>query len=166
MPHDHTTDVMALSDILGVKLEITRGLPTWEAFPGMRHQKAVRRILLSIAPIADHPVGCGCFAVADVSITFPDGSFKRPDIALYCHEPADTDAATTELPNAVIEVISNDSERKDLEINPPFYLAHGIQDVVIVDPRTLAVTHHRHDRVQRGVSPMLIHLICGCQVTV
>lgn len=92
---------MQLSEALGVKLEITGGLPTWEAVPGMRHQKAVRRILQSIHPIPDHPSACGCFDVADVSITFPDGSLKRPDIAIYGQEPAATDAATTELPMAV-----------------------------------------------------------------
>jgi hypothetical protein len=68
--------VMRLSAAWGIKLEITAGLPTWEAFPGMRHQKAVRRISQSLMPIPCHPAGCGCFDVADVSIKFPDGSLN------------------------------------------------------------------------------------------
>jgi Uma2 family endonuclease len=163
---DRDDAVMQLSEALGVKLEITGGLPTWEAFPGMRHQKAVRRILQSIRPIPDHPSACGCFDVADVYIKFPDGSLKRPDIAIYCHEPADTDAATTELPMAVIEVVSKDYEIKDRDLNPPFYLRHGIADVVIVDPRTLEVIHHQASGVTTHTSPVVLDLASGCRVTV
>ncbi len=149
-----------------VKLEITRGLPTWEAFPGIRHQKAVRRIVASINAIPDHPDKCGCFDLTDIYIRFPDGSFKRPDIAIYCHEPADTDQATTEIPAAVIEVVSAGYELKDLELNPPFYLMHGIHDVIIVDPRTNVVWHHQTKHVQQLLSPISIDLTCGCRVVV
>ena len=154
--------IVQMSEELGVKLEVTRGLPTWEAFPGMRHQKAIRRIVASIAPLADH----SCFEVADVYILFPDGSLKRPDLAIYCVEPADTDGATTELPAAVIEVVSPHYETKDFDLNPPFYLAHGIADVVIFDPRSAIVLHHRLDSVQRHISPVQLDLGCGCRVTV
>jgi len=41
-------DLLEMADDAGVKLEITNGIPTWEAFPGMRHQKAVGRILVSV----------------------------------------------------------------------------------------------------------------------
>jgi Uma2 family endonuclease len=163
---DRDTAVMQLSEAWGLKLEITAGLPTWEAFPGMRHQKAVRRISQSLMPIPGHPAGCGCFDVADVYIKFPDGSLKRPDIAIYCQEPADTDGATTELPVAVIEVVSQDYELKDLTLNPPFYLGHGVLDVVVVDPRTLAVVHHQAAAVTQHTSPVVLDLSCGCRVTV
>ena len=158
--------IVQLSDTFGVKLEVTRGLPTWEAFPGMRHQKAIRRIAASITPIDEYADSCGCFEVADVYISFPDGSLKRPDLAIYCVEPADTDGATSELPAAVIEVVSPNYETKDFDLNPPFYLAHGIADVVIFDPRSLIVLHHRRDSVQRHTSPVQLDLVCGCRVTV
>ena len=34
-----------------IRLEITGGVPTWEAFPGSRHQRTVDRIRASIRPL-------------------------------------------------------------------------------------------------------------------
>lgn len=84
-------ELVEMADDAGVKLEMTGGIPTWEAFPGPRHQKAVLRALMSIAGSADRD--CGCFQLPDVYIKFPDGSLKRPDIAVFSEEPPDTDVA-------------------------------------------------------------------------
>lgn len=122
-----------------VRLEFVRGRMKWEASPASRHQKAVRRIERSIAPTKDAPEGCGCYTLADTLIRFPDpdGSLKRPDIAIFCVEPPDSDEALDLLPAAVIEILSLRYEEKDLgEDGAPFYLACGIPDVLVVDPRT------------------------------
>ncbi len=74
--------------------------------------------------------GRGCFQIPDVYIKFPDGSLKRPDIAIFCEEPPDTDEAYQQIPEAVLEVLSKDYEKKDTEIGAPFYLAQGVKDVV------------------------------------
>src|SRR6266496_3565059 len=86
-----------------VRLELTAGIPTWEAFPGLRHQKMIDLIRPSIEPAesSTSAVGCGCFHYSDVQVRFKDGSFKRPDIAIFCTEPPDQDDALTMIPQAV-----------------------------------------------------------------
>ncbi len=86
---------MALTDIEleqllsagAIKLEITGGIPTWEASPGIRHQMMVYAIQTSITPLAEDDKGCECRHAADVYIRFKDGSLKRPDIAIFCTLP-------------------------------------------------------------------------------
>jgi Uma2 family endonuclease len=157
-------ELVERADDLGVKLEITNGIPTWEAFPGPRHQKEVLRALFSFEKLAGS--ACGCFQLPDTYIKFPDGSIKRPDIAVFCEEPPDIDQAYEAVPEAVLEVLSKDYEKKDTEIGAPFYLQQGVKDVILFDPRTREVTHRRQDRTEVHESPVTIKLECGCQITV
>jgi Uma2 family endonuclease len=153
-----------------IKLEITAGIPTWEASPASRHQKAAKRIELSIQPLPGSP--CGCYSLADTYIAFPDGSLKRPDISIFCDEPPDSDTALEIVPLAVIEIISPEAEaaRKDLELNPPLYLSQGVLDVVAFDPRTQQISWWDADtgvdEPRRMLAPQTLRLRCGCQVTV
>src|SRR5688572_793249 len=118
MPHDIQQLERLIENGL-IKLEITGGIPTWEASPASRHQKAARRIEDSIQPLPG--ASCGCYTLQDTYIALPDGSLKRPDISIFCEEPPDVDTALELVPVAVIEIISPDAEsaRKDLELNPP-----------------------------------------------
>jgi Uma2 family endonuclease len=154
------------ADELGVRLEIVGGLPIWEAHPVYKHQKAVDRVRASIKPSDPKNPVCECVHVADVYVSFSDGSLKRPDISIFCREPNEEDEAITLVPEAVIEVISKGYEAKDLEIGPRFYLSQGVKDVVVFDPYTLLVLHVRRDGVERKVSPVEIKLECGCQCVV
>jgi Uma2 family endonuclease len=87
---------------------------------------------------------------------------KRPDISLFCRAPEVTDEALKVVPAAVIEVISKGYEAKDLEIGPPFYLAQGVQDVVVFNPYTDEIRHFRAGQEQRMLSPVDLELSCGC----
>ncbi len=156
-------DKLLEADAIGLRLEWVGGLPLWEAHPTYRHQKAVDRIRQSIRPKEGE---CPCVHVADVYVRFPDGSYKRPDIAIFCREPEELDEAITLLPEAVVEVVSRGYEAKDLEIAPRFYLSQGVKDVVVFDPYTLLVLHLRPDGAFRYVSPVELDLACGCTLTV
>ncbi len=158
-----SNDLEALLRIGAIKLERTAGIPTWEAQPGSRHQMVVDRIRASIAPRSDDSQGCDCCHLADVAIRFPDGSLKRPDIAIFCTPPPVQDTALTVLPVAVIEVISLGYEYEDIVLNPPFYLGHGLRDVVVVDPHTQRVTHYTLTGVQTLITPAALMLDCGCR---
>lgn len=153
------------ADELGIRLEIVNGLAIWEAQPLYRHQKHVERIARSIEP--GQEAACACVHALDVYIEFPNG-LKRPDISIFCREPAESeqDRALTLIPEAVVEVVSPGYEAKDLEIGPPFYLSQGVKDVIVFDPATLLVLHVRHGLASRAVSPVTIDLLCGCRVTV
>lgn len=150
-----------------IRLEITAGVPTWEAFPGSRHQRMIDRIRASIAPIADGATEpCTCAHLSDVLIRFQDGSLKRPDIAIFCAEPPEQDEALTVVPQAVVEVISPGYEYKDLTLNPQFYLAQGVIDVVIVDPRARVILHYCASGVTNHHAPVMLDLHCGCRCRV
>src|ERR1051325_5040245 len=92
----------------GIRLEIMRGLPIWEPYPVYKHQKAVDRIRATITrtdtAVVAAQTDCACVHAADVYVSFPDGSLKRPDISIFCREPAEEDEAITLVPEAVIEV--------------------------------------------------------------
>jgi Uma2 family endonuclease len=151
---------------LGIRLEMVAGLPIWEPHPVWKHQKAVDRIRQTILAVATETDVCECVHAADVYISFPDGSLKRPDIAIFCREPDEEEEAITLVPEAVIQVISKGYEAKDLEIGPRFYLTQGVKDVVVFDPYTLVVLHVRRDGAHRLVSPVKLSLECGCECTV
>lgn len=156
---------MALHDI-GVKLEFVGHIPVWEGQPVLKHQEAVDRIRDSIRPVAGAGGGCGCLHYADLAMRFPDGSQKRPDIAIFCRRPEEEDEEVTMLPEAVIEIISKGYEAKDLEIGVPFYLAQGIRDVIVFDPYTLKALHFKQTETIEMTSPVEIALECGCVCTV
>ena len=149
---------------LGVKLEIVNGLPIWEAQPVYRHQKAEDRIRSTIKPTLD--TACECVHIADVYVSFPNGSLKRPDISIFCREPDEDEEAIKLVPEAVIEIISKGYEAKDLQIAPPFYLSQGVKDIVVFNPYTLAVLHVHQTGADHYISPVEINLACGCHVTV
>jgi hypothetical protein len=162
------TDVWPLllaADAVGVRLEITAGVPTWEASPVRRHQQTIDRIRASIVPPHGEEV-CTCIHLADVYVRFADGSYKRPDISIFCREPDEQDEAITLVPATVVEVISAGYELKDTTLGPQFYLAQGVGDVIVIDPRSLQVTHYRTSGVRHGVSPMTIITATGCTLTV
>lgn len=158
------------ADELGIRLEIVSGLPIWEPHPVYKHQKAVDTIRATIEKSSAQKSAaenrCECIHAADVYISFPDGSLKRPDISIFCREPEEEEEAITLVPDAVIEVISKGFEAKDLEIGPQFYLSQGVKDVVVFNPYTLLVLHARRDQVARHVSPVDLEFQCGCRCRV
>src|SRR5215210_1597407 len=145
-----------------IRLEITGGIPTWEAFPGVLQQETVDLIRATIEPSPesggpDSPGGCACAHYSDVLIRFKDGSLKRPDVALFCTRPPRRGEAVMIIPEAVVEVVSPGYEYKDLQLNPHFYLSQGVLDVVVVDPRSGVVTHHRTGGAGTHYAPVTIN---------
>lgn len=157
---------MEAADEAGLKLEIVQGLPVWEFLPSPIHTMRSKRIDRSIRPDPSSDSGCGCHSFEDMSIRFPDGSIRRPDIAVFCRLPEETRASTTLVPEAVIELVSPGSEMKDLQLSPSYYLSQGVKDVVVYVPETGVVEHFRRDGRALHRSPVDLPLECGCLVTV
>ncbi|MEK7830143.1 MAG: Uma2 family endonuclease, partial [Acidobacteriota bacterium] len=109
--------------------------------------------------------GCECLHYSDLHIKFPDGSDKRPDVSIFCHEPSETESAVTEVPEAVVEIISKGYEKKDLELGPPFYLGQGVKDVIVYDPNSKVTRHFTADGQREYSEPVTLTLQCGCQLT-
>jgi hypothetical protein len=159
-------DVFQRADEVGIRLEIIRGLAVWELHPNLTHQKAIDRIRQTITPDAAAARPCACLHYADLHIKFPDGSDKRPDIAIFCQEPTETETAVTAVPEAVIEIISRGYEAKDLELGPPFYLSQGVRDVIVYDPYAARIDRFGQGGHVQLQSPATLALQCGCQVTI
>ena len=160
------TDLDQLLRDGAVKLEITGGVPTWEASPSSLHQWVVDSIRASLQPAPESDRDCRCAHMADVLIRFKDGSLKRPDIAIFCTRPPLQEEALTHIPQAVIEIVSPGYEYKDISLNPQFYLAQDVDDVVVVDPRSGVVSHYRTTGIVIQHAPITINLLCGCECTV
>ncbi|AIE86293.1 Uma2 family endonuclease [Fimbriimonas ginsengisoli] len=154
---------LMLADQFGVKLEIVQGNPTWEFFPGPIHQGTVGDIHRSVRPRSDCEQNY-FFALSDAYVQFKDGSVKRPDLMVFCEKPELTRQALTVIPEAVVEVLSPGTEKKDLDVGPPFYLSQGVKDVVVVNPETHVVYHIRKDGARRLEGPVTIQLECGCEL--
>jgi Uma2 family endonuclease len=154
------------ADEAGVRLEMVMGQPIWEMSPSPLHQMILRQLVRSIRQVPTEGSNCECFDLQDAYIVFPDGSVKRPDLSIFCKQPSTTQQALTVIPDAVVEVVSAGSEMKDLQIGPPFYLAQGVKDVVVYDPQTSMVFHHKRTGLQTFVSPVRVSLECGCTVDV
>lgn len=154
-------DVLVQSaDHSHVNLQLTAGTTTWEAMPGVRHQRIIADVWSSLRRArAD-----GCHAVMDVMVRFPEGSFRSPDVAIYCQSLPDKDGATDILPAAVVEIVSAGYEEKD-RIGLPFYLAQGVLDVVY-DPRTGEVLHATPEGQTTHQAPVDLDFACGCTVTI
>ncbi|WP_395093974.1 Uma2 family endonuclease [Armatimonas sp.] len=158
-----------VEELSGVKLERAGGMTTWEAFPSYKHQDRIYKIQQAIRRRADAIYDCACSHVSDAYVKFPDGSIKRPDIAIFCREPDEDeqDGAVTLLPEAIIEIISKHYEDKDLKVGVPFYLSQGIADVVTLDMATGTVTHFRPGQPEQvHASPVTLAFACGCEATI
>jgi Uma2 family endonuclease len=154
-------------DEAGVRLEVIGGLPVWETSPTFDHQETSFRIQSSIRPVAGNEAGCACVHAADVLVRFPDGSLKRPDIAIFCRKPDEKKSAVTLVPEAVVEILSEGYEAKDLEVGVPFYKLMGIPDIIIFDPNTKTVLHYAGALPARKLTSLVeITLACGCRCTV
>ena len=167
---DQDNLLLSLEELIqsgAVRLERTAGVPTWEPMPGLRHQRTIDRIRATIGPTPGaNPDGGGCYHFSDVLVRFPDGSYRRPDIAVFCEDPPDVDEALTTIPAAVIEIVSPGYEYKDVVLGAPFYLAQGVRDVIVHDPRSGVVTHVRGAGTSIYQSPITLELLCGCRCEV
>lgn len=103
LPPDHE-DLERLVREGAIRLEITGGVPTREAFPSARHQHRI--------------------------------------------------------------IVSRGYEYKDATLNPPFYLSHGIRDVVNFDPAAARVKHYTRSGAASHYAPVQLQLTCGCDCTI
>jgi hypothetical protein len=155
-------DLILQADHTNVRLEVMNGLHLWEEGPTLQHQLEVDRIRSSISQHAT------CIHLNDVLFRFPDGSLTHPDIAIIRQIPdkESLDKALTVIPEAVLEIVSEGYEKKDLELAPSFYLSMGVKDAIIFDPSTLIIYHYQKDKNRRLESPVSINFECGCSCTV
>ena len=161
---DNLEAALRAADEALIKVEMVGGIPVWEGMPSPKHQRVVQQIGQSVRRIGGHEGDCGCFSLIDVTIRFPDGSFKRPDVAIFCRQPDDDLPSVEIMPEAVVEVLSRGYEAKDLEIGLPFYEALSIADIVIVDPRTFDVLHVQKGARRQFQAPVELDLLCGCRI--
>ncbi len=149
----------------GIKIEVAGGLPIFQVAPSIIHQEDVFDIAKAIhkGPRAAE-AGCACYVAFDALVQFPDGSYRRPDISIFCVRPPRVRAAVTQVPTAVVEALSPSSMVKDLELSPSWYLSQGVKDVFVYDPEELTVVHIRASGRERHAVPVELETETGCLV--
>ena len=163
-----TPDEMAQieeADDFGIRVEMVGEHPFWEFQPNFDHQDRIFRMQASVRRDPEADSDCGCVQASDVGIRFPDGSLRRPDLAIFCRVPERRELITL-VPEAVVEIVSQRSREKDLKISPPWYLDMGVKDVLVYDPFTEDVFHFRRDGEKRFKTGRTVKLECGCLVDV
>ena len=150
-----------------VRLEVTGGVPTWEAMPGALHNGVVDDIRQSLTRLNIDNADCGCHHIADTYIQFTPHLLRRPDIALFCTRPPRPDGAITNLvPGAVVEVLSAGYEQKDRDA-VALYLAAGVLDVILFDPRSGVAERHQHEQPNLTARvPVRWRLNMNCQIEI
>lgn len=163
-----TLDMQEQAADAGIRLEYIQGIGgIWEAMPLKRHQGNIFRIQTSIKIGAQTTEqGCGCFHYSDLSMRFPDGSAKRPDIAIFCKDSEQEDEEVTDLPDAIIELVSPGYADKDYNFAVPFYKKWGIKDIVVFNPADGDVLHINAEGEHHHTSPVNLTFACGCICTV
>ena len=149
----------------GLRIEIAGGLPIFEMMSSHIHNDDLFEIAKTIrkGPRVSSS-GCGCFVSTDVTIRFPDGSYRRPDISIFCTRPPRIRTAGTLVPTAVVEALSPSSIVKDTELSPAWYLSQGVRDVFVYDPEALTVDHIRASGRERHPVPVELETETGCLV--
>ena len=160
MPDPDDPEWLGRNRDYGLRLEVVDGVGVWELAPSYEHQDAIDSIRATIRASAQN--ACTCVHKSDVNVRFGGGQ-KRPDIALWCGVPERRGGCVDTIPEAVVEVISPGYEEKDLALLPPFYLRHGVKDVVVFDYATGLVRHFTAQGVVATQSPTRITLRCGCE---
>lgn len=149
------------------RLEVTGGLPTWEAMPGALHNGVVDDIRQSLTHLNIDNQACACAHIADTYITFSPELLRRPDIAIFCERPPRPDGALSGIiPGAIVEVLSAGYEQKDYDV-VPLYLAAGVQDVILVDPRARTAARYTSAAPpERAALPVQWRLAMGCRLEI
>src|SRR5262245_2439410 len=87
---------------LGMRLELVNSVREWAMSSARKHQRSIFRIEHSLYRKPDADTDCECIPSSDTYIRFPEGSLKRPDIAIFCRGPDEQTTAVTLMPEAVI----------------------------------------------------------------
>lgn len=164
LDEDRLWDLFCLGDEGGIRLEMVEGMPIWEASPGVRHQAIILQAAAALMHEHKQTDGCGCHPHFDIYVRFPDGSYKRPDLAIYCEQIELVEKATWVVPDAVVEVISRGYAKKDVDIGAPFYLKHGVKDVVLVNPPANSARHLTQSESTEHKFPGKVKLSIGCLI--
>jgi Uma2 family endonuclease len=109
--------------------------------PRLRHQRVVFRIHQALNAFV-RPRGLGEAFEAPADVHLPSGDVVQPDVLFVS-------AARSGIlqdwvrgaPDLVVEVLSPESRRRDLEVKPGLYAANGVVEVWIADPdaRTIEI---------------------------
>ncbi len=90
---------------------------------------------------------------------FQQGSRKRPENSIFCTKTTEQESGVTQIPDVVIEILTEDYQAKDREAGLPFYLSQNIRDIVPFNPYTGEIAHYAEGGVHLLQSPSAISQI-------
>lgn len=140
-PNQGAWSVLEYLDLKGNRLvEFFNGYIEVLPMPTMRHQLIVRFLLFLLTEFVDR-AGKGRTLMAPMRVRLSPVQFREPDlmVMLRGHEERMRDEFW-EGADFVVEVVSPDDPRRDLEIKRSEYALAGIPEYWIVDPQTSTIT--------------------------
>jgi hypothetical protein len=73
--------------------------------PGVRHHDALMSIWYRLNNERNGSGDCGCFPYAELTLGFPDGSVKTPDLSIFFDRPMEREGLVHLIPEAVVEIV-------------------------------------------------------------
>jgi Uma2 family endonuclease len=128
-----------------VRREIIDGELFVTPAPSIRHQRAVRRILLPLSQWTDAHGGEAFGSPVDVYLA--DSDVVEPDLILVRQEhlPRIEERIVRGAPDLVVEVSSESTRRRDTVTKRALYEAHGVPEYWFVDLDAERIEVYRHD---------------------
>ena len=139
-PQDDLSEAQYLALTTNHLVEFSHGQLEAVPMPTKTHQRIVAALFrLLTAFLASHPRGEAIFAPYRVQL-WP-GKFREPDVVFVASEHADRFLDVYALgADLVMEVVSPDDRRRDLETKRREYAQAAIPEYWIVDPETQLIT--------------------------
>lgn len=148
------SDIMALSDKQSytvddydsfpedLRAEIIDGQIYYQAAPSRSHQEILMYLSQKIANYIDSKGGpCKIYpAPFAVKLNEDDKTVVEPDISVICDRDKLDDRGCNGAPDWIIEINSPSNSSRDYVLKLNKYMAAGVREYWIVDPKTKAIT--------------------------
>ena len=121
-------------------VEFSHGVLEFPPMPTTSHQGIVFSLCQTLVTFASGQQ-LGRARMAPLKVRLWDGKFREPDVVFMLREHADRiDEQVWNAADLVMEVVSDDDSRRDLEIKRREYATAGIPEYWIVDPKLKTIT--------------------------
>lgn len=114
----------------GFPAQLVDGQLIRDPAPTHGHQALVGALFLAVAQL----VGLRRAFVSPIDVPLDELNVLQPDVAVY-ETPPPLDRRSDEIPSVVFEVLSESNRRLDRKVKAGKYLAAGVREVWLVDPR-------------------------------
>ena len=131
----------------GRRHEIIDGEHYVNPAPNVRHQRIVRRLLMTLATFAEER-NLGEVFCSPIDVVLSENNVVQPDVLFIRNDAGRADGAFVEMtPDLVVEVLSVSNRRHDEVRKRKLYDQFNVQEYWIVDPEDEVINVYRRQTV-------------------